>query len=113
MTDSVEAAATTKAELNKTNEPPTNVGCGSCDLVACGYCQEGCPVSSCKYVSEPDKKDDKNKGQSRNGCKPQYHKKGQAEWPDVNKVAVNGGFPKGQDRGITNYQEVATKCRTK
>ena len=91
MTDSVEAAATTKAELNKTNEPPTNVGCGSCDLVACGYCQEGCPVSSCKYVSEPDKKDADNTGQSRNGCKPQYGSK----WPDVNTVAVNGGFPKG------------------
>ena len=106
VTDSKDAAAVTKAELDESNEPSATVGCKSCALVACGYCHEGCPVSSCTNMGYPDKSNAK----TRNGCKPQH---GGEVWPDVNKVAVNGGFKKNFKPGITNYKHVATKCRTK
>merc|ERR1712166_497321 len=41
-------APTRSAETNQ-NE------CASCDLVPCGYCQQGCPGSPCSYESSVDK----------------------------------------------------------
>jgi len=38
--------------------------CASCDLVPCGYCQEGCAFSTCTYEGDADKPG----ALSRNGC---------------------------------------------
>jgi len=38
--------------------------CNTCELVPCGFCQEGCSSSPCTYKAAPDKQ---NKS-SRNGC---------------------------------------------
>ena len=48
---------------------PEPVPCASCDLVPCGWCQEGCPPSTCTYESEVDKpgKTDRNGCGKKNG----------------------------------------------
>jgi len=51
-------------------------GCASCDLVPCGYCQEGCPPSACAYDAELDEAAGQNRRllgsrqdyTQRNGC---------------------------------------------
>ena len=48
-----------------TKTPSSEPGlCASCDLVPCGYCQEGCPFSACRY----DGATDKPGATDRNGC---------------------------------------------
>ena len=60
-----QADRATKATSCKAPSPPTPGGCLTCDLVPCGYCQQGCPPSSCKHESVVDKANKKD----RNGCK--------------------------------------------
>merc|ERR1712195_469747 len=98
--------AITKAEMNAADEPTATVGCGSCDLVPCGRCQEGCPVSACEYEGAPDKLDKTD----RNGCYPQ-NGDATGPWPNVKKVAVNGGFKTDFKPGITNYKQMPKECR--
>merc|ERR1712166_1419195 len=43
---------------------PTLIPCASCDLVPCGYCQAGCPFSTCTDEGQVDKVG----ATSRNGC---------------------------------------------
>ena len=45
--------------------------CASCDLVPCGYCQEGCAPSSCEYEGTKDKlgKRDRNRCGITNGIR--------------------------------------------
>lgn len=42
----------------------TEAGCASCNLVPCGYCQQGCRASTCTFEFEGDKAS----VTSRNGC---------------------------------------------
>ena len=64
VADAKVAVLDVEKEMEASNEPSVIAGCGTCDLVPCGYCQEGCSVSSCKQESEVDKP-----GKSdRNGC---------------------------------------------
>merc|ERR1712166_1143206 len=106
VADSKQAGAITKAEMNAADEPTATVGCGSCDLVPCGGCQEGCPVSACKNLGAPDVKGKTD----RNGCYPQ-NGDANGPWPNVKKVAVNGGFKTDFKPGITNYKQVPKECR--
>ena len=55
-----------EALMLQTPEPtPSPTGaCASCDLVPCGYCQQGCSASTCSAVFEVDVPGSKG----RNGC---------------------------------------------
>jgi len=64
VADAKVAVLDVEKEMEASNEPSGIAGCGTCDLVPCGYCQEGCSLSSCKQESEVDKPDKTD----RNGC---------------------------------------------
>merc|ERR1712195_465750 len=58
------AARECTTESTPTPPPPTPIPCASCDLVPCGYCQAGCPFSTCTDEGQVDKVG----ATSRNGC---------------------------------------------
>merc|ERR1712166_1718251 len=73
--------------------PPTPGGCATCDLVPCGYCQEGCPMSTCTYKSSVDKP----KKTDRNGCMAENK-----QWPPFKPTV---------DPGTLNIGQVPRDCR--
>merc|ERR1712166_532049 len=60
----IPSSAPSTAPSSEPTKAPGTDGCASCDLVPCGYCQEGCAPSSCTYESQLDKPGKAD----RNGC---------------------------------------------